>query len=249
VRRSSVPTASGLSLYRRLAWGRLVTLHLLDTRQYRDDQACGDNAVPVCAGRLPAKRQMLGVAQEKWLRDGLAGSTATWDVLAQQVLFAQLDRDPGPGQISQMDAWDGYPAARRRVLDMLVAGDRGGRRLNPVVLTGDEHRNYASDLYRDFGTSDRGTSGRTPVGVELVTTSISSSGNGVDADPETDRQLATNPHLRFANTQRGYVLTRFDGASARTDFRVVPYVDRPGAPISTRASFAIAARNPGLHPA
>ncbi len=243
LRPASVPTASGLSLYRRLAWGRLVTLHLLDTRQYRDDQACGGDAGPVCAGRLGDGRQMLGAAQEQWLRAGLAGSTAVWDVLAQQVLFATIDRDPGPGKVEQMDAWDGYPAARRRVLDMLAAGGAGGRRLNPVVLTGDEHRNYANDLYRDF---DR-VRGASPVGVELVATSISSSGNGRDADPATDQQLATNPHVRFANSQRGYVLTRFDAGSARADFRVVPYVDRPGAPISTRASFAVPADEVGLH--
>ena len=186
---------------------------------------------------------MLGASQEQWLRTGLAGSTATWDVLAQQVLLAQLDRDPGPGQIEQMDAWDGYPAARQRVLEMLAAGGAGRRRLNPVVLTGDEHRNYASDLYSDFDA----VGSTRPVGVEFVATSISSSGNGSDATPETDQQLATNPHVRFANSQRGYVLTRYDASSARADFRVVPYVDRPGAPIATRASFAVPAGDVGLH--
>ena len=62
-----------------------------------------------------------------------------------------------------------------------------------------------------------------------------------------ERRFATNPHVRFANSQRGYLLTRFDATSARADFRVVPYVDRPGAPIATRASFTVSAGEVGLH--
>jgi alkaline phosphatase D len=242
LRPSSVPIGNSISIYRRLTWGSLVNLHLLDTRQYRDDQACGDGNVSNCDARLDPNRTMLGAAQEAWLANGLATSTATWDVIGNQVVMSQLDRDPGPGKTLQMDSWDGYAADRGRVLQMMAAGGAGGRALNPVVFTGDVHRNYASDLYVDFDA----TSTSSPIGVELIATSISSTGDGSDTAALTDSQLAINPNLQFANSQRGYILTRFSATTARTDYRVIPYVSRAGAPVSTRASFTIPAGDPGL---
>jgi alkaline phosphatase D len=113
-----------------------------------------------------------------------------------------------------------------------------------VVLTGDVHRHYASDLKADFADPGSAT-----VGVEVVTTSVTSGGNGSDTTPATNVQLAENPHIRFANTQRGYVRARLTRAEMTVDFRVVPFVTAPGAPASTRQSFVVDAREPGLRPA
>jgi alkaline phosphatase D len=236
----SVSMARGidLQLYRRLQWGRLATFHMLDTRQYRSDQACGDGVQTDCAERLDPARSITGPEQQAWLLDGLGRSQTTWDILGQQVFFAQRDFAAGPVQSLSMDAWDGYVASRDAILAGAVA--RGAK---PVVLTGDVHRHYANDLKADFNDPSSAV-----VGVELATTSITATGDGTDTAPVTDIVLAENPHIRFANSQRGYVMTRFGRQEMRADFRVLPFVQQPGAPVSTRQSFVVDALEPGLQP-
>lgn len=244
LRRTSLPRGPGLQLYRRLAWGDLLTLHLLDTRQYRDDQACGDEGRVGCADRLDPDRTILGARQERWLLDGLAASTSTWDVLGQQVLLTRKDNLAGPGERLVMDAWDGYDAARRRLSGGIL--DRQVR--NPVVLTGDVHRHYASDLLSDLA-GERPDPGSAPFGVELTCTSVSSGGDGADLPGSAATELAENPHIRFASGRRGYLSTTFTQESLRADFRVLPAVSRRGAEAATAASYVVEAGRPGLVPA
>jgi alkaline phosphatase D len=237
LRRSSIPSGIDLQLYRRIKWGRLAEFHMLDTRQYRSDQACNDTASDCPAAFDPA-RSITGPEQEQWLLDGLGRSYATWDVLGQQVFFAARDFTTGPAVSYSMDAWDGYAASRQRILD----GMRERGVTNPVVLTGDVHRNYANDLKADFRDPDSAT-----VGVELVTTSVTSGGDGQDMPANGAQLLAENPHIKLLNNQRGYVSTRLTRDSLRADFKVLPYVSTPGAPVSTRATFVVEASSPGLH--
>ncbi|MFC7618817.1 alkaline phosphatase D family protein [Microlunatus sp. GCM10028923] len=237
LRSTSVPQGLGMRLYRRLRWGRLANFHMLDTRQYRDDQACGDGWRSCPAAEQP-DRSILGRPQEDWLIDGFRTSEARWDLLGQQVFFAQQDRDDGPGKITAQDAWDGYVASRRRITQGWI--DAGVR--NPVVLTGDVHRAWACDLKLDYDDPT------TPsVGSELVCTSITATGDGRDTDPADQSILHNNPHLRFYNNLRGYVMTTITPDRLDADFRVLPTVSRPDEPIDTRASFAIEDRSPGLH--
>jgi alkaline phosphatase D len=238
LRRTSVPRGIDIQLYRRVQWGSLATFHMLDTRQYRSDQACGDGTRIDCAARLDPTRSITGPEQEAWLLDGLAASETTWDVLGQQVFFSERDFTAGTVERFSMDAWDGYVASRERILAGAAASGTA-----PVVLTGDVHRHYASDLKADFADPASPT-----VGVELVTTSVTSGGNGSDRTAATDVQLAENPHLRFASTQRGYVRALLTPAALQVDFRVLPYVDQPGAPATTRQSFVVDATTPGLQP-
>ena len=243
LRRSSLPRGIDMQLYRRLGWGSLATFHVLDTRQYRDDQACGDRTRIGCTERLDPARTLTGDAQERWLLDGLDRSPATWDVLAQQVVFSQRDFEAGPLQRFSMDAWDGYKASRDRVMAGIV--DRGGRRpLNPVVLTGDVHVNYAAELKQNFDDPASPTTG-----VEFIGTSITSGGNGSDTTTGGQTVLQENPHFKFFNAQRGYVRCTVTDQLWRSDYRVLPYVTSPGAPVSTRASFVTEAGRPGLLPA
>ena len=240
LRRSSIPRGPDISIYRRLVWGRLATVHLLDTRQYRDDQACGDTVAVGCTDALDPARSICGEQQEAWLLDGLERSPATWQVIAQQVFMARRDLTAGPDVGLSMDGWDGYAANRQRLLDGIVER----KVANPVVLTGDVHRHYANDLLQDFDLPDA-----KPIGVELVTTSITSGGDGSDATAATTQQLRENPWIRFANSQRGYVTATLTPRELRADFKVLPYVKRPGAPVSTRQSFVVEAGNPGLQQA
>ncbi|MGH9152277.1 MAG: alkaline phosphatase D family protein, partial [Acidimicrobiales bacterium] len=242
LRPSMAPVGIDLPLHRRLAWGSLASFHVLDTRQYRSDQACGDRTRIDCAERLDPSRTITGDDQERWLVDGLARSTTTWNVLAQQVVFAQRDFEAGPVQRFSMDAWDGYKASRDRVMAAIVA--RGPEVLNPVVLTGDVHVNYAADLKADFEDPASATTG-----VELIGTSVTSGGNGADTTAGGETVLRENPHFRFFNAQRGYVRCTVTPGQWRADYRVLPYVTSPGAPASTRASFVTEAARPGLQAA
>ena len=234
LRSTARPRGTDMRLYRRVGWGALATFHMLDTRQYRDDQACGDGTRVGCAERLDPTRTITGAEQEQWLADGLRDSRARWDVLGQQVFFAQRDLRVGPDQGFSMDAWDGYQANRDRVAGLL------GQSRNAVVLTGDVHRHWAGEVLQHWDRPESPS-----VATELVATSITSGGDGDDSTNAA--VLAENPHLKFYSNRRGYVRTRFSAGEMRADFRVLPAVRTPGAQASTAASFVVTDREARLH--
>ncbi|MER7208761.1 alkaline phosphatase D family protein [Streptosporangium sp. NPDC000239] len=236
LRSTSIPRGIDMQIYRRVRWGALATFHMLDTRQYRDDQGCGDGYRDCPAATDPA-RSITGETQERWLLDGFRRSRARWDVIGQQVFFAQRDSDAGPAKVTSQDAWDGYVASRRRITQGWV--DAGVR--NPVVLTGDVHAHWAADLKLDYDDPTTPT-----VGSELVTTSITTGGDGADSDPATQPFLRINPHLRFYNNQRGYVLTRIEPDLLTADFTVLPQVRQAGAQAHVKATFVVEDRVPGV---
>ncbi|KAB1928418.1 Alkaline phosphatase [Micromonospora noduli] len=231
LRPASAANGNSIPLYRRVRWGQLATFHMLDTRQFRDDQACGDGW-KVCADADLASRSLTGATQEAWLLDGLAQRYGTWDILGQQVFFAQqLDANGA----ASMDAWDGYRASRSRI--QTGWQQRGVR--NPLVLTGDVHRSWANDLKADYANPSSAT-----IGTELVCTSISSTGNG--SGSTTVPNAAANPHLKFYSDRRGYVRTTISRSQVRADFRAVNTVTEHGAAASTVRSFVILDGQPGL---
>ncbi|ROT31365.1 alkaline phosphatase [Micromonospora sp. HM5-17] len=233
LRASSLPRATDLRLYRTLRYGQLATFHVLDTRQYRDRQDLRRRTDP--------QRSLLGFEQERWLLDQLGRSTATWDVLAQQVMMMRRIGRPGAGfETLDEDAWDGYEASRDRLLRGLVER----RVANPVVLTGDVHANFAGNLKKNFDDPDSAT-----VGVELVGTSISSGGNGTDLDNTGRDYLAANPHLMFHNKQRGYVRCQVTAEQWRADFLVADRVSTADGTVTVRKSFVVQAGRPGLQEA
>jgi alkaline phosphatase D len=237
LRVSSKPRGIDMQLFRRVKWGELATFHMLDTRQYRDDQGCGDGYKD-CPAAVDPKRSLTGERQEKWLIDGFRRSEAQWDIIGQQVFFAQRDNNSGPLKVTSMDAWDGYVASR----DRITRGWVDARVRNPVVLTGDVHAHWASDLKLDY---DDPTS--TTVGSELVCSSITSGGDGADSATGSHPWFAWNPHLRFQNNLRGYVNTTITKESLVADFRCVSKVQTPDAEVFTRSSFTIEDRKPGLN--
>jgi alkaline phosphatase D len=231
LRATSTPSGNSIPLYRRIRWGTLATFHMLDTRQFRDDQACGDGT-KVCPDADLSTRTLTGSAQEAWLLDGLGQHLGTWDIIGQQVFFAQEFTAAGAGN---MDAWDGYRASRARIQQGWVS--RAVR--NPVVLTGDVHRAYANDLKADYRNPSSAT-----IGSELVCTSITSDGDG--SGSTTIPNAATNPHVKFFSDRRGYVRTTITPAAITADFRSVARVTEHGAPVSTTRSFVIQDGHPGL---
>lgn len=228
LRRSSMPSGPDLSLYRRIAWGGLAEFNVLDTRQYRAPQPCNNGTVPDCPGARGPGADILGPEQEAWLLEGLAGSRARWNVLANQVPFAptlRRMRDGGMGH--PMDKWDGYGYSRDRVLEVL----RGRSVANPVVLTGDVHVNWVAT------TLDRPDA--PPIGTEFVGTSISSGGDGSPMTSEGELILEHNPHIPYYSARRGYVRATVTPGSWTADYRAVDYVTREGAPIRTDATWVV----------
>ncbi|MEH3033134.1 MAG: alkaline phosphatase D family protein [Aeromicrobium erythreum] len=238
LRRSSLPRAGHIQVFRRVRWGRLATFHVLDTRQFRDDQGCGDGYQTDCPAAVDPRRSITGGRQERWLLDGFRRSDARWDLLAQQVFFAQRDSDAGPLKTVSMDAWDGYQASRQRI----TQGWLDAKVRNPVVLTGDVHAHWASELKLDYDDPTTRS-----VGTELVCSSITSGGNGKDAPATSHPWLQWNPHLKFQNNLRGYVSARLSADELAADFRCVRQVRTPGEKAFTRARFVVEDRDPSLN--
>lgn len=239
LRRSSIPSGPDMKIFRRVRFGSLAEFNVLDTRQYRSDQPNGDGLAPLTGDAIDPKTTMLGSAQEGWLFKGLLQSPARWNVLAQQVMMARVDFKEGEAKAFSMDQWSGYDVARTRLLDFLAT-----RKVpNPIVLTGDIHSNWCNNLLVNFEEPE----GK-PVAAEFVGTSITSGGDGGQARINLDRLLAENPFVKFVNAQRGYVQCTVTPKSWRSDYRVVEYVSRPGAPLVTKASFVVENGQPGVNP-
>jgi alkaline phosphatase D len=236
LRRTSMPQGPWLPVYRRFSYGALASFFVLDERQYRSDQVCGDGAGPPCAAALDPARTMLGADQVQWLAEGLDRSRARWNVLPQQVMMADVDLTPGPNVRLSMDQWPGYEHERRWLLDFLHTR----RPANPVVLTGDIHSSWVNDLvHRD--ASDRAA----VVATELVGTSMSSGGDGGPLSARAQSMVAENPFVKFHHTRRGYVSCELTSKALRAAYRVVDVVTKPGAPLRTEATFVVENGRPG----
>ncbi|MEH6373291.1 alkaline phosphatase D family protein [Streptomyces sp. KLMMK] len=230
------PTGPDMRLFRRLRYGRLAQFDILDTRQYRSDQAYGDGWKQPGPDSEDPSRTLLGPAQEQWLSNGFRSSSAVWNVLPQQVAFSRRRLRAQNSPLS-MDAWDGYPAARKRLLDAA----RTARITNLMVLSGDSHIHLAMDIKEDFDNLSSPTRG-----VEILGTSISSGADGLEKPEDWESLLAVNPHMAYYAKRRGYVVITLTPSQARVDYRTLPYVTRPGAPVSTATSLICRADRPGF---
>ncbi|MEV7520536.1 alkaline phosphatase D family protein [Streptomyces sp. NPDC091371] len=243
------PGSPDYQLYRRFDFGDLLRLNVLDTRQYRTDQPGGfpGDFGPPAAGTQNTAGTLTGDVQENWLRRGLAWSPARWNVIAQQVMMSQI-RLPNffnPTQplppIANLDQWDGYGPARTRLLTFL----RDAGVANPIVLAGDAHSSWFSDLRiaRDDLSSD-------PVAVEFTATSVSSDFPIAFDAPLKAYNPVLNPHVRyFDGSRRGYLRLNIDRQRWITDLRTVDSIAVRQSPVRTTASWAVAAGEPGLQPA
>lgn len=244
LRAASFPRAEAIQIYRRAQVGDLLSLNLLDTRQYRSDQVCNGWGGPSCEGLNDSRRTLLGADQNRWLLEGLTRSEARWNALGQQVMFMDLNWDGGDPASLNLDSWTGYRAARRQILETV----HEHRIQNLVVLTGDVHQNYAGNVHLNDMDGSRPGDGPV-VATEFIATSISSGGDGGDIRPETDKVLAANPHCKFMNDQRGYLLCTVSPDAWQTAYRVVDRVTTPGGTISTRTTLAVEPGRPGIQAA
>jgi alkaline phosphatase D len=240
----SRPDGPVMRIYDRFTFGDLLEISMVDGRQYRSRPPCymppdrlrghleSDAA---CPERRQEGRSMIGLAQENWLGIGLARSKAKWNVIAQDVLMAQLRQKTASGDFGfWTDDWDGFPASRQRLLQRIAQT----RVPNPVVIGGDIHAFLANDLRVDFDDP------KSPVvATEFVGTSISSAGPPYDAIAAS---LPDNPHVRFFESRkRGYVSVDVDARQMAARLRAISDVTDPKASVSTLRTFAVENGRPG----
>ena len=228
-----------LNITRTIPWGGLARFSMLDTRQYRSDQPCGDGRrIVPCGEWANPDRTMLGAEQEQWLAGSLGRSAVRWEILGNQVMVAPVDEGRGPEQSFAMDRWSGYPAAHDRLLRTIA--ERAPNRT--VVLTGDIHSAWANELRMHFGRPEQAS-----VAAEFVATSISSGGDGSDGTGAAmTATLADNPHIKWHNARRGYLSCTVTPTTWLTEYRTLPFVSRPGAPVVTPRRFQLTHGRPGL---
>lgn len=239
LRRAAMPMGGHMQMFRRAAWGDLIDLHVLDTRQYRSDQVEGDRERALGADVWAPQRTMLGDRQERWLFDGLAQGRARWQLIAQQVMLMHLAQQR-PGESAprySMDQWPGYLHSRERLLGHIAA--RGLS--NVMTVCGDAHRHFAGDLLRADGEGP-------VIASEYLATSISSGADGVGDDAAHRRVFGGNACLKASVDRRGYLFCDVTRDRFRGDLRVVDTVVRPGGALSTFASFTTEHGRPGLQP-
>ena len=241
--RRAAPAGAAMRLYASATFGSLLNLHLLDERQYRSPLACpkpgqaGSNRVRAedCPALFDESRSMLGERQEAWLGARLKGSRARWNLLGQGVVMAYVTEEPRPSRLFWTDGWNGYQAARARLLRQV----HDTRVSNPVVLSGDIHSFVAADLHLEPADPT------TPcVASELVTTSITS-------QPPTETMLRKyaeyNPNVLLATgISRGYVRLDVSPQALRADLVAMETVRQRDSAARVLASFAIESGRPGL---
>jgi phosphodiesterase/alkaline phosphatase D-like protein len=203
--------------YRKLRFGRMVELFMLDSRSYRTDQPCDGGSLQRCD---EDGGQYLGAAQLGWLKSGLAGSPASWKVIGNQLMIMPFE--VAGGVKVEVDSWQGYPAQRTELLSHIAA--RGVK--DVVFLTGDIHTFFAGSVLRD------GKSGPA-VASELVGGSTTSPGTaqvishtaGGVLPPELVKPLSdegvpqTNPWMSYADTRRhGCAFVTFSAGEARAQY-------------------------------
>ncbi|CAN5800536.1 alkaline phosphatase D family protein [soil metagenome] len=238
--RLPAPSGADYRIHRTVEHSDLLRFFVLDGRQYRSAYPTGTESQGADdPKRFDEDRTMLGAEQEAWLDDQFAATTSRWNAIAQQTVMTATPIPVGDANFFNFDQWDGYVAARNRLLHGLV----DHRVRNPMVLSGDIHLAAAGGVRVDYQDPDS-----PDVANEIVTTSISSRFDEAFLDL-FQNALAQAPWARYGNAvDRGYALVTLTADEWRTDFRVVD-VKVPTAAVRTDFTDRVAAREPVTLPA
>ena len=227
------PVKETLKIYRKFSWGDLINMLVVDGRQYRNDQACGDavlQTTPACDEALDTTRSMLGTEQEQWFSDNINDQSKVWNVMANQTVMTDIRLGTA---ILNYDQWDGYAPDRNRILTDIV--EQGVE--NFVVLTGDIHLAGVGQLTTDANPT-------VAMGAEFVSTSISSSGN---ISTDTEGLLIALPNIIDAEvSHRGYTLHTVTANEWTAEFRIVDNNLVENSPTSVWKTFRLTAGSPAI---
>ncbi|MGH2736992.1 MAG: alkaline phosphatase D family protein [Actinomycetota bacterium] len=232
------PRGTDVRIFRRFELGALADLILLDGRTRRDEMTKDPEVLE------HPERTLLGAEQFEWLATRLRGSEAAWRLIGNGVMLGQVSTDFMPEEVGDPlselgiltarehgpnpDQWDGYPAERGRLFDVLE--DHGVQ--DVVFLSGDVHSSWAVELRRDPGADGA------PLAVEFVTTSVTS--ENLDEEMKLRHQerefdieadvLDNNPHIRFVELDNhGYMLLEVTPELVCCEWRYVDILERSGA--------------------
>lgn len=222
-------------------WGQLAELWTLDTRQFRDEHACtireehGGRLVWNCADLDDPNRTVLGAQQEQWLASGLATSERRWKLIGQTTQMSPAVVDlPFLGHGVHTEIWDGYPAARARLLRSIAEPNVR----DVLCLGGDVHRHVAARLRLDPRNE------RSPVvASEFVCSSISTGGLPELFTTMLERNNPDTLHIR--SDERGYALLDITPRQTVCDFRATAFPVQEKARMHSQARFVVEAGRAG----
>ncbi len=256
----------GERIYRRLTFGRLAQLSMLDLRSYRDEQV----TVPVDSPALDdPDRTITGTGQMAWLKRTLDDQHSLWKLVGNPVMIAPVRIPslysgllekvneatnravplPTDGPPYNTDQWDGYTADRKELYQHLQ--DQGIN--NAVFLTGDIHSSWACDLPVDaLAYAATGSS----VGTEFVCTSVTSNNlKDITGTPPRTTSLAVeagvttaNPHVKYLNfDDHGYAVVDITRRRLQMDYFKISARDDKRATSTRMASWATTVNSNKVH--
>lgn len=232
----------GTRLYRRLTFGRLAEISMLDLRTYRSQQVETTAPSPVPSENPEVSdpsRTITGAEQMRWLKQSLSRPKPFWKVIGNPVMitpvtFVQLPSDlinavndvtgllPDDGLPYNVDQWDGYTADRKRILSHI----KDHHVQNALFVTGDIHSGWAAEVPYDVGNYPLAGSGA----VEFVGTSVTS-GNlkDITGDPTGASSraveatiLANNRHIKYLNfDDHGFSVLDLNAKRAQMDWFII----------------------------
>ncbi|MDW7695467.1 alkaline phosphatase D family protein [Flammeovirgaceae bacterium SG7u.111] len=219
-----MPIRESKTLYRRFDFGPLANLLMLDERLERSKPADSLQATEY----LDESRSMLGSEQYKWLTQNLKSSQATWNLIGNQVIFADLNMSPiYPQSPRNLDSWDGFPIEKQKLLSFLDSSSIK----NTIFLTGDTHSSWAFEVPSE---QKRYNKGAKIVALEFGTTSITSSNSNEYTTDDSVKMAekillapSLNPHLKFTNLRdHGYLLLTLTQEDLTADWYYVSTVKK-----------------------
>ena len=245
--------ADPLTLYRSFALGELGEIVVLDTRIIgRDVQPDDDGTLPFDDPR----RSMLGDEQRAWAHERIRDTTRPWCLLVTAVVLNHMELpvehgatlgELAPsgyavigGKAMCTDEWDGYPAERERLVE--VIHERGP---GLVALSGDVHSAWAFE----GPCPGRDGDGGLPAAVEFVTPCVTATPMARQLPPGWRKllgELAERlPEARWFDLEHhGFTVLEVDAAQVRNHWYAVDAED-PAARVRHCASWSHRWERPG----
>lgn len=222
-----IPIRESGKHYRSFSYGPLADLIMLDERLEGKTKPVDSLSDPTYNSD---ERSMLGAAQLNWFEQNLAASKATWKVIGNQVMFAEIELSPVyPNMPRNLDSWDGYPAEKSKVKNFILEKKLG----DIIFLTGDTHTSWAIEAATDVRNTYNPRTSAGAFAVELGTTSVSSANDDEYRAADTVRMmekalLSKNPHIKYLNARdHGYLLLTLYPTRSKAEWFFMETIRQP----------------------